>query len=60
MAHVAEHMTLKQSVRLLIKYLPLVKNNGKLILITPQEAGYRSDDTHVEYIDFYKQREIIE
>lgn len=60
LAHVAEHMTLNQSVQLLVKYLPLVKNNGRLIIITPQEAGYRSDDTHVEFIDFYKQREIIE
>jgi hypothetical protein len=25
---------------------------GRLIVITPQEAGFRSDPTHVEFFDF--------
>lgn len=58
LAHVAEHMTQREVVRLLQGYLHLLKPGGKLIIITPQEAGYRSDPTHVEFMDFAKVREI--
>ena len=52
LAHVAEHMTEDQVVALLREYEPLVRSNGKLILISPQEAGFRSDATHVRLMDF--------
>lgn len=52
LSHVAEHMKQKEVVELLKEYLPLLKSEGKLILITPQEAGYKSDPTHVEFMDF--------
>ena len=52
LAHVAEHMTEDQVVALLQEYEPLMRSEGKLILITPQEAGFRSDPTHVELMDF--------
>lgn len=29
-------------------------------MITPQERGYRSDDTHVEFLDFDALRQIAE
>ncbi len=51
-AHVAEHMSLEQAVDLLAGYLPWVKESGRAILISPQEAGHRSDPTHVEFMDF--------
>ena len=35
-----------------IKNLPLVAPGGKVIVICPQESGYRSDSTHVEFADF--------
>ena len=60
LAHVAEHMTKVQAVELLAKYVHLLKENGQIIIITPQEAGYKSDDTHVEFIDFPKVRQIFE
>ena len=52
LAHVAEHMTEDQVVALLLEYEALLRSEGKLILITPQEAGFRSDPTHVELMDF--------
>jgi len=51
-AHVLEHMSRAEAVDLLKQYQPLVKQNGQLILITPQEAGFKSDPTHVEFLDF--------
>jgi 2-polyprenyl-3-methyl-5-hydroxy-6-metoxy-1,4-benzoquinol methylase len=54
LAHVAEHMTQHEVVSLLREYIPLLKPEGRLIMITPQEAGYKSDLTHVEFMDFPK------
>lgn len=56
LSHVAEHMTFGELAALLAQYVDLVKADGKLILITPQEVGYRSDATHVEFMDFDKLR----
>ncbi len=59
LAHVAEHMHLTEATELLKKYLPNLKAGGKIIIITPQEAGYKSDATHIEFMDFTKLRNII-
>jgi len=59
LAHVAEHMTEKEAIKLLEIYFPLLKNNGNLIIITPQETGYKSDATHVQFVNFDVQRRII-
>jgi 2-polyprenyl-3-methyl-5-hydroxy-6-metoxy-1,4-benzoquinol methylase len=50
-AHVLEHLSQKDRQSLLGQYLPFLKDGGKVVLITPQEAGYRSDVTHVEFVD---------
>jgi SAM-dependent methyltransferase len=52
LAHVAEHMTEDQTVALLTEYVPTLRPGGRLILIAPQEAGFRSDPTHLELMDF--------
>jgi SAM-dependent methyltransferase len=52
LAHVAEHMTEAEALSLLQEYESLVRPGGKLILLAPQEAGFRSDATHVELMDF--------
>jgi 2-polyprenyl-3-methyl-5-hydroxy-6-metoxy-1,4-benzoquinol methylase len=57
-AHVLEHMTEPEAVDLLNEYAPLVKESGRMILITPQEAGFKSDPTHVEVLDFARLRSI--
>ena len=54
LAHVAEHMTEDQVVALLQEYEALLRSDGRLILISPQEAGFRSDATHVELMDFVR------
>lgn len=50
-AHVMEHLTEKESLGLLENYIPYIKKGGKIIIITPQEAGFSSDPTHVTMMD---------
>jgi SAM-dependent methyltransferase len=52
LSHVAEHMTEDEVIGLLQLYDPLLRRGGRAILISPQEAGFRSDPTHVELMDF--------
>ena len=52
MAHVVEHMTYAEAVELVGDYVQFVKPGGKAAFICPQEAGYRTDETHVEFADF--------
>ena len=58
LSHIVEHMTRQDAVALLNEYLPYLRSNGQVILITPQERGYRSDHTHVEFTDFSAQTTI--
>lgn len=58
LGHVAEHMRHSQVIELLNRYMHVLKPAGKLIMIAPQEAGYRSDESHVEFMDFFKLRTI--
>lgn len=51
LAHVAEHMRHDEARELVASYLPYIRSGGKVVLITPQEAGFRSDATHVEFMD---------
>jgi 2-polyprenyl-3-methyl-5-hydroxy-6-metoxy-1,4-benzoquinol methylase len=59
-AHVLEHMTEPQAGELLGRYVPLLKAGGRAVLITPQERGFKSDPTHVEFLDFSGLRRIAE
>lgn len=60
LSHVAEHMNLSQIVDLLRNYVGLLKIGGRLIIITPQEAGFKRDSTHIEFMDFTKIRKVVE
>lgn len=51
-AHVVEHMSEDDAAGMLESYLPFLKPRGVVCFITPQEAGYRSDSTHVRFVDF--------
>ena len=51
-AHVVEHMPEADAVGLLQTYLPLVRPEGKVVLITPQEKGYTTDATHVRFCGY--------
>ncbi len=59
LAHVAEHMTSSAAALLLREYLPFVRAGGRVVIITPQEMGFRSDPTHVEFMDFARVAMIV-
>lgn len=52
LAHVVEHMDREGALHILRDYLQFLKPRARMVLITPQEAGYRSDKTHVRSVDF--------
>jgi SAM-dependent methyltransferase len=60
LSHVAEHMRRDELAALLRAHLGYVRAGGQLILITPQEVGFRSDPTHVEFMDFARLRGVAE
>jgi 2-polyprenyl-3-methyl-5-hydroxy-6-metoxy-1,4-benzoquinol methylase len=49
--HVLEHLDAGQAESLLQAYLPHVRGGGKVVLVTPQELGFRSDSTHTHFVD---------
>lgn len=51
LAHVLEHLTRDDAVELVGSYLHYLRPGGRVVLICPQERGYRSDATHVEWHD---------
>ncbi len=59
-AHVVEHMTVEHACALIAGYLQYVRVGGLVVLIAPQDAGYRSDATHVEFMDPPKLERILE
>lgn len=58
LAHVLEHMTRQEAVALLQEYLPYLRPAGLLLIICPQEAGFASDDTHVQFLDASDMNEV--
>jgi len=59
-AHVLEHMTRAEASSLVADYLPYLRPRGRVVLITPQEAGFRSDASHVEFMGFEALESIFE
>jgi SAM-dependent methyltransferase len=59
-AHVLEHLDLEGAAALLDEYVAFVRPSGRVVIITPQEAGFRSDPTHVELMDFGRVRAVLE
>jgi 2-polyprenyl-3-methyl-5-hydroxy-6-metoxy-1,4-benzoquinol methylase len=57
-AHVLEHV--EEPAGLVSQYLSRLKHGGRLILITPQEAGYGSDETHVRFLGFAELGAIVQ
>jgi SAM-dependent methyltransferase len=58
-AHVVEHMEPDDAISLLRTYLPYLRPGGRIVVICPQPAGYRSDTTHVRYLDDAAMRELL-
>jgi SAM-dependent methyltransferase len=51
-AHLIEHMTRAEAVHALAGYLDWLAADARVVLICPQERGFASDSTHVEFTDF--------
>lgn len=58
-SHVLEHMTQEEAVLLIKNFLPYLKEEGCIVVVCPQEAGFRSDSTHVSFLDFPMIRNIF-
>jgi len=56
-SHVLEHMSAAEATLLVRAYLHLLRAGGRVVVVTPQEAG--SDSTHVEYMDFDKVEAVL-
>lgn len=55
-AHVLEHVSEKVGDEIVSEYLPCLRPGGQVVFITPQEAGYRSDATHIRFVGFEESR----
>ena len=57
-AHVLEHMTPDESRSIVGDYLVYLRPGGRLVVLVPQEAGFRSDPTHVDPVGFNELQQI--
>lgn len=51
-AHVLEHLSRSEATRLIASNMRFLRPGGVVVLVAPQEAGFRSDSTHVTFFDF--------
>lgn len=54
LSHVVEHMTLQEAIEVVQAYMPYMRHDARLVLVAPQERGFASDPTHIEFMDFPK------
>lgn len=50
--HVMEHLLVSEADMLLGEFRKYLKPHGRLLIICPQEKGFRSDETHICFFDF--------
>lgn len=48
LAHVLEHMSTDEGIEIIKSYLPYVKD--KVVVICPQQKGFKTDDTHTNFL----------
>ena len=58
-SHVLEHMDYASAVKLIESYLPALNESGAICIICPQERGFASDPTHVEFMNIEKLTSVI-
>src|SRR5690606_14183343 len=49
-SHVLEHLDPAGADALLARYLPYLRAGARVVLLTPQEAGFRADPTHRTFV----------
>lgn len=59
-AHLVEHMDRAEALEVLGSYLPCLRPGAVVVVITPQERGYASDETHVRFCGFGEVAELCE
>lgn len=59
MSHVLEHIEFENQISVLTQYLAFLKPSSSILLITPQEAGHKSTDSHITWTDFDRLRVIL-
>ena len=60
LAHVIEHMTEEDNLGLITSYLDYLKKGGRVVIITPQRAGFKSDYTHVWFAGIKETKSLCE
>lgn len=58
LAHVLEHMPTADGKKIIKEYLPFVKKN--IVVICPQEKGFPTDETHVNFLTHKDIEDILE
>ena len=51
-SHVLEHMTIDEGATIMRDFVRYLAPGGRVVVICPQERGFDSDVTHVEFLDF--------
>ncbi|MBF0408512.1 MAG: class I SAM-dependent methyltransferase [Candidatus Riflebacteria bacterium] len=51
-SHILEHLSADDIYSLFTSYFPFLKAKGNVFIISPQELGYKFDDTHKTFVDF--------
>jgi|LakMenEpi03Aug12_release.lakeMendotaPanAssembly.Ray.scaffolds.fasta_scaffold732665_1 2-polyprenyl-3-methyl-5-hydroxy-6-metoxy-1,4-benzoquinol methylase len=59
LAHLLEHLNPEEQRKIISDYLKYLRPKGKVIVITPQEAGYKSDETHVTFTNIEAVKDIL-
>ena len=59
-AHLLEHVSQQVADDIVEQYLPYVRPGGQVVFITPQEVGFRSDETHIRWVDLEVARAHVE
>ncbi|HET9555036.1 MAG TPA: class I SAM-dependent methyltransferase [Anaeromyxobacteraceae bacterium] len=59
LSHVIEHMTGAEAAALVREHAPWLRPGGRLVVITPQDAGFASDASHVQFMDFEAIRAVM-
>lgn len=52
LSHVLEHLTKAEMQDLILEYKPYLSESVRIVVITPQECGFESDASHVQFCDF--------
>ena len=60
LSHVLEHMQAAEATQVIKDYLPYLKPGGLVVSITPQEAGYKTDPTHINFVDLSSIQQMME